>query len=67
MPEQTYSERIRHPDGALNPPKQTKPMPWLFWFVVLAVAVLFGGSRAGWFRGGASPPSSFPANPHGWR
>jgi len=67
MPDQTYTERVRYPSGALDPPreKQHKALPWLWWLVI-GLTMLYFGWRAGWFRGRAPLLPPPPANPFGW-
>ena len=74
MHEQTYSERIQHPSGALGPPQEkNEGEKWGRWLlIVLVVAVLVIAWRVGWLdkiiaaaKAGVKAVTSV-ANPHGW-
>jgi hypothetical protein len=72
MPEQTYASRIRHPSGALDPPREKNQSPglWLLWWLIVELAVLaITAWHMGWLsRLGmrvASAVESIP-NPYGW-
>jgi hypothetical protein len=71
----TYSEQIRHPSGALNPPQEKKPSVSLWWYVaaVIAAFILVAVIRPQWLaKIGIQAPSGGGAalgdvsNPHGW-
>lgn len=68
----TYSDRIRHPDGALDPPTETKRrgMSRIGWVLLALIVAALLAWQAGWFgkiaaTGGASAVRPI-ANPHGW-
>ncbi len=65
----TYSEQIRHPSAALNPPRDGEQgLSRLGWILVGLVVLLFFAWRFGWFSKivatGAKAVSV--ANPLGW-
>ena len=74
MPDQSYSERVRHPSGALDPPKEkSEGQNWDRWLlIVLVVAVLIVAWRVGWLDKIIAPAKAVVnavtpvANPHGW-
>jgi hypothetical protein len=70
----SYSEQIRHPDGALNPPQQKKSSIGWWWFIFAGIValILVAIFRPQWLEkigihiargGGGMLP---PANPMGW-
>ena len=65
----TYDERIRHPDGALNPPQEKRGLSRLSWILLAIVVALVLAWRSGWFgkivATGAAAVEPI-ANPHGW-
>jgi hypothetical protein len=71
----SYSERIRHPSGALNPPKKSSRVNW-WWFVLAGVAafILIAIFRPQWLAkigvqlnlSDASKALAGIANPRGW-
>jgi hypothetical protein len=65
MPDQTYSERVRHPSNAFNPSRdKSRPQAWWFWILVCLALLLYFGWCAGMFR--KHPAILAPANPFGW-
>ncbi len=71
----SYSEQIRHPDGALNPPqeKQSGGAPWLWIFLVGIAALIFVGiyrpqwlAKIGVNLSGAAKAVGAVSNPMGW-
>jgi hypothetical protein len=68
MLDRTYSERVRHPSGAFNPPRDKKQAgAWWFWILVGLAVLLYFGWRAGMFRKLPPLPPPPPANPFGWK
>jgi len=74
MPDQSYSDRIRHPSGALNPSRDEGwSREWWFW-ILLGLAAAFGyfAWRKGWLdpiiaAAKAVVKAARPiANPHRW-
>ncbi len=63
----TYAEQIRHPDAALNPPRDKEQVSRLSW-ILLGLVVLWLAWRMGWLdkiaATGARAVSV--ANPLGW-
>jgi hypothetical protein len=70
----SYGERIRHPDGTLNPQREKKSGFW--WWVIgagIVALILIGIFRPQWlakigiqFSSGAGKALGGIANPHGW-
>jgi hypothetical protein len=67
----SYSEQIRHPSGALDPPENVKRrgLSRLSWILLGLCALALIVWRAGWFdkvaATGASAVTPIP-NPHEW-
>ena len=69
----TYVERIRHPSGALDPPRNERRLRrrWL-WIAAVVVVAVYVAWRMGWLEkigmAGAKAESTVRpiANPHGW-
>ncbi len=64
----TYAQQIRHPDAALNPPRDEGQglSPWVL--LGLAVLLLWFAWRAGWLDkiGATGAKAVSVANPLGW-
>ena len=68
----SYSDQIRHPDGALNPQGKKSGLSW-WWFVIggIAALVLIGIFRPEWFvkigiRISGAGKAFRNINPQGW-
>jgi ferric-dicitrate binding protein FerR (iron transport regulator) len=67
----SYAERIRHPDGALDVPRETERrrtsrIGWILLALIVAAVLAW---RAGWFGKVAATgarAATAVANPHGW-
>ena len=63
-----YSEQVRHPSGALNPPRDKSRTPAsMFWILVGLAVLLYFGWRAGMSRRLPPFPPPPPANSFGWK
>lgn len=69
----TYSEQIRHPSGALDPPREVKQPGvsrlWLFVIVGIVVLVIIGKFRPQWLAKigiAVSDGATAIGNPLGW-
>lgn len=61
-----FAEQIRHPSGALNPPRERERKPnRILWLLFLAVVVVIVAWRMGWLAEATSAVKPI-ANPRGW-